>query len=181
MILELSRAEVDKLVIGELRKRMRRKNPLPISVDYEPRTQGGFCHVHWIEGPNKNKPIPSKRAKPRRGPMRDPKYRRWLRNELCVVGMACGSETCSSFIRQFDAAHTQNNGMRSKGPDSSCAPLCRKHHAEYDAGRAAFENKYGVDMKAIAAEHYKRFQSEHLNAIQEGVEADFDPRDDYRK
>jgi hypothetical protein len=50
--------------------------------------------------------------------------------------------------------------MRSKGPDSSCVPLCRKHHDEYDAGRKAFEKKYGVSMKALAAEHYARYQKE---------------------
>ena len=59
-----------------------------------------------------------------------------------------------------DPSHTVNNGMSSKGPDSSCVPLCRKHHREYDAGRKAFEAKYAVDMKALAAEHWKRFCEE---------------------
>jgi hypothetical protein len=31
---------------------------------------------------------------------------------------------------------------------------------EYDVGRAAFEKKYEVDMKALAAEHYQRFLKE---------------------
>lgn len=109
----------------------------------------------------KPKPIPQKRTKARRGPMRDPAYRRWCRQELCAVGVACGSETCSPFMRQFDPAHTQNNGMRSKGPDSSCVPLCRKHHTEFDTGRAAFEKKYGVDLKQIAREHYARYLEEN--------------------
>lgn len=56
-----------------------------------------------------------------------------------------------------DTAHTQNNGTSSKGPDSSCAPLCRTHHREYDAGRKAFEKKYGVDMKAVAAAWHKLY------------------------
>lgn len=61
---------------------------------------------------------------------------------------------------KVDPAHTENNGMSSKGPDSSCGPLCRVHHNEYDAGRAAFEKKYRVDMKAVAADHWKRFCAE---------------------
>ena len=40
-----------------------------------------------------------------------------------------------------DPAHTQGNGMSSKGPDSSCVPLCRKHHRDFDSGRKAFEKK----------------------------------------
>jgi len=109
----------------------------------------------------KRKPITKKRAKARRGPMRDPKYRRWLNGRACVVGTPFQFPECSAAY-QFgrigsEAAHTQNNGMRSKGPDSSCVPLCRKHHDEYDFGREAFEKKYCVDMKALAAEHYARY------------------------
>lgn len=66
---------------------------------------------------------------------------------------------CSLFA-EIHAAHTKNNGMGSKGPDLSCAPLCPKHHREYDAGRKAFEKKYGVDMQAIAAELWKHYESE---------------------
>ena len=50
--------------------------------------------------------------------------------------------------------------MRSKGPDSSCAPMCDQHHREYDAGREAFELKYAVNIKAVAAEHYVLYLGE---------------------
>jgi hypothetical protein len=43
--LELSRAAVEQLVIAELRRR--HPNALPVSVDFEPRTEGGFCHCWW--------------------------------------------------------------------------------------------------------------------------------------
>jgi hypothetical protein len=56
-----------------------------------------------------------------------------------------------------DAAHTKNNGMASKGPDSGCAPLCREHHAEYDAGRVVFEAKYSVSMQDEAAVHFAAY------------------------
>lgn len=117
----------------------------------------------------KPKPIPQKRTKARRGPMRDPKYRRWCRKQECAILREMDSNDDRSDVcvddpalmfNACDPAHTQNNGMRSKGPDSSCVPLCRKHHQEYDAGRAAFEKKYGVNMKKLAAEHYARYQAE---------------------
>ena len=66
-----------------------------------------------------------------------------------------------------DPAHTENNGMRSKGRDSSCAPLCRDHHDQFDGhkrlpngkvGRVAFEEYYLLDMKSVAEKCWKRFQ-----------------------
>lgn len=87
----------------------------------------------------------ARRRGQRRGPERDPDYMAWLSQEnSCLI--------CK--VDCPDPAHTINNGMRSKGPDSSCVPLCRTHHAEYDSGRAAFETKYGVSMKAEAAAHF---------------------------
>lgn len=100
------------------------------------------------------KPIPRRRVKPRRGPLRVPAYRKFLRDRRCCVCPAVGC----------DPAHTANNGMRSKGPDSSCAPLCRDHHREFDAGRKAFEEKYGIDMKVAAAAHWLLYR------IAEGME-----------
>lgn len=93
--------------------------------------------------------IPNRRTKPRRGPLRDPAYRRYLRDKPCVV---CGWLKC-------DAAHTENNGLSSKGPDSSCVPLCRDHHREYDSGRAAFEARRKRDMREIAAKWWAKYQT----------------------
>lgn len=112
------------------------------------------------------KPLKQKRSKPRRGPSRCQPYKDWLRDECRCV--ACKTkvgilETKDWLYRIIDPAHTENNGMRSKGPDSSCAPLCREHHNRYDAGRDAFEEKYGLDMKAEGAAHWKIW-SEVINA-----------------
>lgn len=85
--------------------------------------------------------------------MRDKKYRQWISIKNCVACQRTSMHYC-------EAAHTENNGMSSKGPDSSCAPLCAKHHLEYDAGREAFEKKYNVDMQKVAAEHYARYEQE---------------------
>lgn len=106
----------------------------------------------------KRTPVRRKRlGKPRRGPMRDKGYRDWLKYEYCAIGEAHGSEGCTGVT---DPAHTENNGMGSKGPDSSCGPLCRRHHREYDAGRVAFEKKYRVSMKLIAAQNWARYEQE---------------------
>lgn len=105
------------------------------------------------------RPIPARRARPRRGPAtipleewRNAAYRRFLREEgRCV---ACLKEILGlwpQLMPTCDPAHTENNGMRSKGRDSSCVPLCRNHHREYDSGRVAFEKRYSVDMKVEAA------------------------------
>lgn len=128
-----------------------------------------------------SKPIPKRRSKPRRGPAdipvdewRSPAFRGWIRETgKCVA--------CEALIRRpelvpgvrldqlrpgmiagyCDPAHTENGGMRMKGRDSSCVPLCGfgfiggekslNHHAEYDADRDRFEAKYELDMKREAA------------------------------
>ena len=120
-----------------------------------------------------------RRSKPRRGPAgipadewRNPAYRMFLREEgRCVVCQAYfGGRVPTG---ECDPAHTENGGMRRTGPDSSCAPLCRRHHDEFD-GKAplpnrlngeprrrnheAFEEFYGVNMKAEAARWWKAFK-----------------------
>jgi len=102
-------------------------------------------------------PIKRKRATERRGPLRCPGYRQYLRLGICAVPGCWPVDVWSEII---DPAHTVNNGTGSKGPDSSCAPLCRNHHREYDSGRKAFESKYRINMQAIAASHWAAYQGE---------------------
>lgn len=107
-------------------------------------------------------PIAKKRAKPRRvSVLRDPAYRAWLRERVCV---ACRSEfrhaepetfPAARLLRIIDPAHTENNGRSSKGPDSSCIPLCRTHHRQqHNIGWPAFENHYGIDRARESAALY---------------------------
>ena len=106
-------------------------------------------------------PIRKRRAKPRRGPLRAAQYRKWLTFHRCVVAIYLTTPaTCWPMLGLSDPAHTQNNGMRSKGPDSSCVPLCRGHHREYDAGRKAFEKKYGIDMKAESQRYWNMYEND---------------------
>lgn len=101
-----------------------------------------------------------RRLKPRRGPAdvpadewRNPAYVDWLHCQPCAVK----SRRCFGAVV---GAHTRNNGMRSKGPDSSRGPLCMWHHAQYDAGRVSFEIAYGIDMEDIARKNWERFQKD---------------------
>ena len=135
-----------------------------------------------------------RRSKPRRGPAgipadewRNPEYRRFLREEgQCVACVSLARLRCPHHygpdereecakaysILPCDPAHTVIGGMRQKGRDSSAAPLCRRHHDEYDGkaplpnradgtprprNHVAFEEFYGVDMKAEAAVWWKAF------------------------
>jgi len=90
---------------------------------------------------------------------RNAPYRRFLaQTGMCIAAVAMSDwNYCAGPI---DPCHTRNNGMGSKGPDASCAPLCRSHHAEYDAGRSRFEAKYRVDMAAEAERWWKRFNEQ---------------------
>lgn len=93
--------------------------------------------------------IPARRSQPRRGPAGIP-AEEW-RSDLYVSFLHQEGYCVVCKARYPDGAHTQNNGMRSRGPDSSRAPLCRWHHQEYDADRRQFEERYEKDMKREAA------------------------------
>lgn len=96
------------------------------------------------------------RRKPRkravaRGPVRDWKYRVWIRSLPCA---ACG---CTRFI---EAAHTgTDGGMRLKSSDHSCVPLCAVCHrvgprAFHQIGRQHFEQIWNLDFDKLAARLY---------------------------
>jgi len=83
--------------------------------------------------------------------MRDKGYRDYLREfGSCVVEETWTLGSC-------DPAHVLNNGMRSKGSDASCVPLCRQHHREFDSGKKAFQAKYGINMATQAAVWYAAY------------------------
>lgn len=93
----------------------------------------------WLHQAIHGTPAPrAPRRRPRRGPTRNWKYRAWIRTLPSVVSGRPGCEAC----------HTVNNGMSSKGSCYTCVPLTPEEHREYDAGREAFEQKYGISMAA---------------------------------
>ena len=127
------------------------------------------------------KPIPKRRARPRRGPLRDKAYMHWISTLPCCVcfpaitAVLKAADPANTVIfqqpfRQSDPAHTERGGAGMKGPDSSCAPMCRQHHDIYDGhaklpngevGREAFVKFYHVDPKDQAAECWTIWQERH--------------------
>jgi hypothetical protein len=94
--------------------------------------------------------------------MRSPAYRLWLRSfGYCEACRQSGLLARDPFTRIIDPCHTANNGLSSKGPDNSCAPLCRVHHREFDRGRTAFQAAYGIDMPALAAIWWGEWLRQH--------------------
>ena len=117
--------------------------------------------------PRATKPIPKKRKISRRVSVdRDQNYKNWLKTQRCSLCVKLhspgrGLPQLFAFFNTIDPAHTDsNNGMSSKAADSSCAPLCRYHHVEYDAGRENFEAKYDIDMSVEAQRNYAQYLRE---------------------
>jgi len=110
------------------------------------------------------KPIPRKRATPRRSSvMRDRDYLEWLNGQICV---ACRLQYPEADLRYLARtacvpAHGPSAGMRVKGPDNEALPLCCGHHyTQHAIGYERFELKYGFYWRAIAKEHYARYLKE---------------------
>ena len=116
--------------------------------------------------PNAKRPGPARRV----SVVRDQSYMDWLKDKDCVACVSVGMLIQAVAMRErwSDPAHTdKTNGMRSKGSDASCIPLCRYHHQEMDgqlttsiSTKAKFAAKYNLDLAAIAAENYARFKQE---------------------
>ena len=95
-----------------------------------------------------------RRRKPRRGPLRSPKYVAWCHTQPCAC---CRRPYC-------DHAHVGIGGMRMKCADNEGLPLCRSCHENYHSrdGRRgkAIEERFGVRLMDLAKEHYGRFVAE---------------------
>ena len=90
---------------------------------------------------------PRVRARPRRGPDRDPAYLQWIRSLPCAI---CGANGARS-----EAAHTSvlgPRGLSQKSSDYSAIPLCYGHHRgnadSYHAlGERRFIEVHGCDLR----------------------------------
>jgi hypothetical protein len=108
-------------------------------------------------------PMKKKRSGTRRTAVfRDPKYRAWLRKQLCSVQIACQDKWFwYSAAGPVEAAHGPSAGTRVKGPDNEAIPLCQLHHRlQHQIGWPEFEKQAGISRKAIAREHWERYQRE---------------------
>ena len=76
---------------------------------------------------------------------RNPEHLAWIRTLPCIV-RGCPNSAEAAHVRIRNGG-----GMGLKPPDECAAPACHAHHMEQHAiGHAAFDAKYGIDMRAEA-------------------------------
>jgi hypothetical protein len=80
-----------------------------------------------------------------------PRHRRWVKSHGCCVS--------DCYTQSVDFAHLRsaaNAGTGLKPHDMFGVSLCRLHHAEqHRLGANAFSNKYGIDLRELAAEFFR--------------------------
>lgn len=81
-----------------------------------------------------------------------PAHRAWVRRHRCSV------PACEAL--PIECAHVRtgtDGGQALKPSDRWTISLCREHHAEqHRIGEAAFEKRYGLDLRALALEFARR-------------------------
>ena len=103
------------------------------------------------------KPIPRKRAKPRKGPTRDPKYLAFIRKQPCVACMG------GAWLWPVEAAHIGVRGLGQKSSDLETIPLCAYHHRDgsisaHTLGKR-FWKYHGLDKAALIAKYNRMFEA----------------------
>lgn len=107
------------------------------------------------------------RPVPKEGLIRDDAFRDWIRRRPCLLAdrepCECGKYTHIGSNRQsVDCAHVRTK--RLAGDVANCVPLCSGsggHHMEqHRIGIKSFQAKYGLDLKATAAELWDRYREE---------------------
>lgn len=93
----------------------------------------------------------AREARPPKVKRRSPAHCNFVRDhDCCVPG-------CTA--RPIEVAHVRRNGsgaMSQKPSDRYTVSLCRDHHAESHRGERTFEERYGIDLWALAAEFVRR-------------------------
>jgi hypothetical protein len=105
----------------------------------------------------RTKPIPKRRSKARRGPLRAPGYLDWLRKNYCLLCQHMG--LCQ--FNETEAAHTGPHGTSQKAADNQALPLCGRCHREaryslHVLGRA-FWNNFHLDREALVEDYWRRW------------------------
>lgn len=126
--------------------------------------------LHPVPKPQKRVKI-KKRLKARREPKafqhrRVPDYQEFIRSYACLFNRR-GAFPCRGLgILGSECAHVKS---RDAGGDDigNCVPLCHAHHEEqHRIGIRSFQQRYGVDLYAIAADLGRIYQA---RARQSGV------------
>lgn len=88
------------------------------------------------------KPVRKKRAKPRRGPLRDEAYKAWIRTLPCIICRLRELRSAQhSYLNRYVLSHTQQSptecahigprGLWQKCSDRETLPLCRDEHHQH--------------------------------------------------
>lgn len=100
--------------------------------------------------------IKSKSGKAESG-KRSPAHRKWIR------GFGCSVPGCDG--RPIECAHVRigtDGGVGAKPSDRWCIALCRSHHSlQHTLGEASFETRFGIEMKELAEEFFRRSPHRH--------------------
>lgn len=114
--------------------------------------------------------VRQKAGKPKRfAKRRDPEYLAWIRTQDCHMFGRPGSQGCYYWMGEFhgggrdrmtvEPAHIKTRGAG--GDDrNNVVPLCPAHHDEQEGKIAAFERKYGVDLRKLAQQYTERYDRE---------------------
>lgn len=97
--------------------------------------------------------LPLKRTRPKMG-LREPVRREFPRHRKFVRAFGCSVPLCTTG-QPIEFAHIRsaaNSGVSMKPHDMFGISLCTEHHREqHQIGQAAFERKYQIDLRGIAA------------------------------
>lgn len=104
-------------------------------------------------------------------PHRSPEYLAWLRTQPCIIKNmvdreteqrhVCWSPRVDRFDRPMsDPMHITRLGKGIKADDRLCVPGCRHAHRQSESQERRFEQRYGVNLRELAAEHFARFEHE---------------------
>lgn len=120
----------------------------------------------------RRKPIPKKRSKLRRGPVRDPKYLTWLHHKFgCII---CDGGGIYPVLRSrvsvwnpygpTEAAHVGARGLSQKCSDRETIPLCARHHRTGSDSHHKLGKKFwayhGLDRDKLIAEYNRLYHEE---------------------
>lgn len=102
---------------------------------------------------------------PKNPPVRDDAFRDHIRQMRCLLAdrEPC---TCGKYIHVgsrrmvTEACHVRTR--RNNGDRANLVPLCSSHHKEqHQKGIKTFERMYDLDLRAIAADLWDRYQETH--------------------
>jgi len=70
---------------------------------------------------------------------------RWVKTLPCVLAGVASAGVCDGPV---EADHAGSRGVGQKAPDSTCIPLCSKHHRDRTDMRGAFGAFFAREMRS---------------------------------